>query len=292
MTQSAFHIAQPEVQKTAVIFAAPHSGKEYTQAFLAQSALDLTQLRSSEDAFIDQLFAAAPLYGAVFLSARMPRAYVDLNRAADELDPVLIADAPPHLRVSPRAGMGLGVIPRVVARGRHIYSGTLLMAEVEARLQDVWYPYHSRLRHLMEQTRADFGRAILVDCHSMPHQSLALYGGWRAAKPHIVIGDYYGTSAAPEIVDHIETAFTKAGLRVARNKPFAGAYIVQHYGRPSRNFHTVQIEIDRSLYMDEKNVTPLKAFEDFKQRINGVIADICRIEGAKGEARLAGGATL
>ena len=263
----------PQVQTCPFVFSSPHSGRDYLPDFLAQSALDAHMIRSSEDAFIEQLFAAAPDLGAPLLVARAPRAFIDLNRGPDELDPAVIegVDRPAH---NPRISSGLGVIPRVVSGGRAIYRGKLPRAQAEARLRDWWHPWHQTLAGLIEDTRARFGEAVLIDCHSMPHEAIDLQPRPGCDKPQIVLGDRFGAAASRDIVDRIATAFEAAGLRVSRNMPFAGAYITQAYGRPSRRVHAVQIEIDRRLYMDETRIEPHSGFSSFRQLITGVLAEI------------------
>lgn len=267
---------RPERQETSVIFASPHSGRAYPVKFLAQTILDHHAIRSSEDAFVEELFLPALNYGAPLLAARTPRAYVDFNRAPDELDPALIEGIAraPH---NPRVSSGLGVIPRVVSGARAIYRGKLPLSEVEQRIMGHWQPYHRVLRALMDQTMAQFGQAILIDCHSMPHE--ALEGQLRPGqiRPDVILGDRFGAAAASQIVDRIEAAFASAGLRVARNAPFAGAFVAQSYGRPSAGHHVVQIEINRGLYMDEARIEPLPRFALFQQQITGVIAEITAI---------------
>ncbi|MBB3711559.1 N-formylglutamate amidohydrolase [Limimaricola variabilis] len=282
---AAFELFRPAAHTSCVVFASPHSGRDYPQALLERSALDARQIRSSEDAFVDQLFSAAPEHGAPLLAARLPRAWVDLNRAADELDPALIENVARRAH-NPRVASGLGVIPRVVAGGRPIYSGKIGLEEARSRLDQCWTPYHTALQTLLDEAQARFGESILIDCHSMPHEAIELAGGRGAARPHVVLGDRYGAAAAPRVMARIEAAFTDAGLRVARNTPFAGAYVTQAYGRPARRQHAVQIEIDRALYMDEKRVAPHEGFEAFRTRLAGVIAEIAAI-GREEAGRLA-----
>jgi N-formylglutamate amidohydrolase len=274
-----YTLARPVAQSTSAIFAAPHSGRDYTPAFLARAGLDERMIRSSEDAFVDLLFDMAPGFGAPFLVARAPRAFVDLNRAADELDPALIEGVRRGTH-SPRIASGLGVIPRVVANGRPIYRGKLSLDEAQARIAGWWRPYHDTLQSLVDDTLAQFGQAILIDCHSMPHEALESLGSG-ANRPDVVLGDRFGAAAASHLVDRIEQAFRDAGLRVARNMPFAGAYVTQHYGRPSRRCHAVQVEIDRALYMNESRIEPSADFHAFRAVIAdivGAIADIGRPE--------------
>lgn len=267
-----FEIIRPAVQTSPVIVSSPHSGRDYPQAFLAQSVLDLAAIRSSEDAFVDQLAAAAPALGAPLLIAHVPRCYIDLNRAPDEFDPALIQDVR-RSDSNPRVASGLGVVPRVVAGGRAIYRGKLTLAEAEARVNLFWHPYHAALRQLMAETVARFGYVILLDMHSMPSEAAAML------RPHqisadIVLGDRHGASAAGHVTAQIESAFAAEGMTIMRNSPFAGAYIAQHYGRPSVGRHVVQIEISRGLYMDEGKITPLAKFAQFQAQISNVIAQI------------------
>ena len=273
MTSDVFRLFRPVRQQTSVIFASPHSGRDYPADFLAQSLLDGRMIRSSEDAFVDQLFDVAPAFGAPLLAASVPRAYLDLNRAPDELDPAVIEGIARGAH-NPRVSSGLGVIPRVVAGGRAIYRGKLPLAEAEARILRCWHPYHRALRDLIETTHGAFGQAVLIDCHSMPHEAIEGHGRPGAVRPDVVLGDRFGAAAGREMVERVEAAFAAAGLRVARNAPFAGAFIAQSYGRPSAGRHVIQVEIDRSLYMDEARVEKRADFAAFREMIAGVVAEI------------------
>ena len=274
--KSAYRLTRPARQETAVVFSSPHSGREYPEDFVAASILGAAQLRSSEDAFVDDLFAAAVRFGAPLLAARLPRAFLDLNRAPDEFDPALIEGAP-RLAHNPRVSSGLGVIPRVVAGGRAIYRDKLTRHEAEQRVAEIWHPVHGTLRRLMTETHASFGEAILIDCHSMPHEAIEAHARPGQPRPDVVLGDRYGAAAAPGIIDQVEAAFRAAGFRTSRNSPFAGAYIAQAYGHPSAGHHVVQVEIDRSLYMDEARVEPRADFAEFCARLTPVVAELAAI---------------
>ncbi|WP_136634360.1 N-formylglutamate amidohydrolase [Pseudooceanicola onchidii] len=276
MTNPAFDLYQPARVTTSVVFASPHSGRHYPASLLRESVLDAHLIRSSEDAFVDTLFDQAPLHGAPLLAARVPRAYVDLNRSIDELDPAVV-DGVRRNGHNPRVASGLGVIPRVVANGRAIYRGKLSLAEARARLDSCWLPYHAALQGQLDQAHQLFGEAILIDCHSMPREALDCVVRTGARRPDVVLGDRFGASAAAPVVDEIEAILTRVGLTVARNAPFAGAYVTQQYGRPSRRQHAVQLEIDRSLYMDEARITPRPDFEDFRAVIGQAIAEMTEI---------------
>jgi len=276
MPIAAYHLLRPERPRSCVVFASPHSGTDYKDSFVRNSILDQHTIRSSEDAFVDQLFGGAPDFGAPFLKANIPRAYVDLNRGPDELDPALIQGARRHGH-NPRVASGLGVIPRVVANGRAIYHGKLPMAQAKQRIEEYWHPYHKALQKLLDQTHAQFGQVILIDCHSMPHEAMDGIARGNRQRPEVVLGDRFGAAAGNEVVDRVEAAFASAGLKVARNTPFAGAYVTQAYGRPSRCQHAVQVEIDRALYMDEKAIRPNGNFDAFRDLIRGVIGEIAAI---------------
>ena len=271
-----YRLERPENCTTSVIFASPHSGRNYSWSFLRSSVLDGLAIRSSEDAFVDQIFGSAPAHGAALLAANVPRAFVDLNRAPDELDPAVITGVRKDGH-NPRIASGLGVIPRVVASGRAIYRGKIGLAEAEARLMQNWQPYHDALKGLIVENKNRFGEAILIDCHSMPYEAVDRICPFGQPRPDVVLGDRFGASIRNDLMDRIEDAFRATGLHVVRNTPFAGAYVVQQYGRPSIQQHAVQIEINRDLYMDEKTVTPNDQFDDFCTLMTKVTRDIAEI---------------
>ncbi|MEP1766956.1 MAG: N-formylglutamate amidohydrolase [Sulfitobacter sp.] len=281
MPAAAFDVSLPTTSESCVVFASPHSGRDYTWSFMRKTVLNEHAIRSSEDAFVDSLYECAPEFGAAFIKAGAPRAFVDLNRAPDELDPALI-EGVRRVGHNPRIASGLGVIPRVVANGRAIYRGKMTQYEAQQRISDYWEPYHNRLQALLDTAHKRHGQTVLIDCHSMPHE--AMDGVVRAGvpRPDIVLGDRFGAAASSEVVDRIERAFVDAGFRVTRNVPFAGAYITQAYGKPKRGQHAVQVEIDRSLYMNEKLIRPNGDFEAVQSALRRVIEEVAKI----GEGRI------
>jgi N-formylglutamate amidohydrolase len=258
-----------------VIFASPHSGRDYPAEFVAAARLDATALRRSEDSFVDELFAAAPELGAPLLLADFPRAYCDANREPWELDPGMF-DAPlPNWvnSASPRVGAGLGTIARVVASGEPIYRHKLPFAEAEARIRQCWQPYHAALASLIAETRDAFGCCLLIDCHSMPsHPAQRDHG------PAMVLGDAHGTSCAPRAVRVVETILGGLGYAVQRNDPYAGGYVTRHYGRPREGVHALQIEIARHLYMDEALIAPNAGMARLKADIGRLVAGLLRAD--------------
>ncbi len=245
-----FAVVEPRLRRFPFVFNVPHAGACYPQAFRAQSTLDTLTLRRAEDAFVDELFAAAADAGAPLMLARFPRAYLDLNREPLELDPKLFRDRlPPHANTqSAHVAGGLGTIPRIVADGCDIYAKKLEVAEALARIARLYEPYHAMLRQLLAGTARQFGAAILIDCHSMPSSAVAKAG---VAGTDIVLGDRFGTSCSGDLTAFIEVGFQELGYRVVRNKPYAGGYITRCYGSPANGVHALQIELNRALYMDE-----------------------------------------
>ncbi len=251
-------LQQPVEHVLPLVLASPHSGSEYPADFLAASRLDAVALRRSEDSFVDQLFGAAPRLGAPLLSARFPRAYIDVNREAYELDPGMFADALPAFvnAGSPRVRMGLGTIARIVGGGEEIYARKLCFAEAERRIESLYQPYHEVLRRLVEETDARFGGCLLVDCHSMPSAG----SGCGQDRADIVLGDCHGAACAPQIIEAARHFLAERGFVVAINAPYAGGFTTGHYGRPSERRHALQIEINRALYMNERSYRPKPYF--------------------------------
>lgn len=276
MPAAAYDAILPARQSSCVVFASPHSGRDYKWSFLRKSVLNEHAIRSSEDAFVDQLFDCAPQFGATFLKAGAPRAFVDLNRARDELDPALI-EGVRRIGHNPRIASGLGVIPRVVANGRAIYRGKMSLHEAEERIRDYWEPYHTKLQALLDTAHARHGQTVLIDCHSMPHEAMDGVARAGMKRPDVVLGDRFGAAASGDVVDRIEAAFASAGFIVTRNAPFAGAYITQAYGKPSKGQHAVQVEIDRSLYMNEKLIRPNGDFDAVCTALRRVIEEVAQI---------------
>ncbi|PIB22816.1 N-formylglutamate amidohydrolase [Amylibacter kogurei] len=279
MTNDVFSLSLPTNWTSSTVFSSPHSGRDYTDSYFQKSNLSPNHLRSSEDAFVDELFSSAPESGAPLMAAVMPRAFIDLNRGADELDSAIIEDVKPT-KGNPRTAAGLGVIPRVVSQGRAIQTGKISHQDAQDRIANYYVPYHQRLKELINQTFQAFGESLLVDCHSMPHTALDNISVRGGSRPDVIIGDRFGSACAPEVADKVEAAFRRQGFIVARNLPFAGAYILREYGRPTQRRNAVQVEIDRALYMDEASITKNDQFGAVKKRIDQVILELAEISQA------------
>lgn len=275
-----FDILEPAALQSCLVLSSPHSGADYPAAFLASARLDPVSLRRSEDAFVDRLVEGAVASGMPLLRARFPRAFLDVNREPYELDPRMFEGRLPAFvnSRSVRVAGGLGTIARVVGEAQEIYARRLTVDEGIGRIDRLYRPYHAALQQLLDRARARFGCAVLVDCHSMPsHHAITATGSHvreDRLKADIVIGDRYGTSCHPAIAAALDDSLTARGYVVERNKPYAGGFITEHYGRPSEARHALQIEVNRALYMDERAIRPLDAFETIATDLAGALAQL------------------
>ena len=254
-----------------LIFSSPHSGQHYPETLREALCVPLVDLQRTEDAFVDELFCSAAGQGAGLLTARYARTFVDLNRDPLELDRRMFDGAPPRRcgQPGPRVEAGLGCLPRIGARGQTIYRNQLDPNEAEARLRDVHDAYHRHLSGELARLKETFGKAYLIDCHSMPSRQPS-----RRPLAEIVLGDRFGSSCCGRLTSVIEKRFRKLGYSVARNAPYAGGYTTLRYGRPLRELHAVQIEIRRDLYMDEVRVQRSGGFSKLARDVGEVISDV------------------
>ena len=271
-------ILRPTEQTVPLVFASPHSGQHYPNDFLAASRLDALRLRSSEDAFMDEVFASAIEHGAPLLRAHFARAYVDLNREAYELDPAMFeGDLPEYVNTtSARAAAGLGTIARVVGFGEEIYKDKLTFSEAKKRIDTCYKPYHEALSGLVEATRKKFGVCLLVDCHSMPSSSSESRRG--KGQNDMVLGDCYGTACAPKVVERAEQILGDMGLKVTRNDPYAGGFTTRHYSAPKDGIHVLQVEVNRALYMDEDRVSRGERLPHLVNQISHFIRALVKLD--------------
>lgn len=279
--EPAFEILPPTAPRVPLVFASPHSGRAYPDALFAAARLDALTLRRSEDSFLETLFDAAPRHGAPLLHALFPRVWCDVNREPWELDPAMFDGPLPDFvnARSPRVAAGLGTIARVVATGEPIYRRRLSFAEAERRIETCWQPFHGALAGLVEETRARFGIAILIDCHSMPSQQAA--DGRAARMPDFVLGDAHGTSCGLPLTRRVEGVLAAMGYSVRRNDPYAGGYITRHYGVPRRGVHALQIEISRALYMDEERIEPCARLDVLRRDLGRLVAALAATDWAE-----------
>ena len=277
-----FEMHLPERTTSPCIFTSPHSGADYPADFVAASRLDAVALRGSEDAFMDDLFGAAPDFGSPLLKARYPRAFVDMNREPWELDESMFEGELPRFvnTASQRVAGGLGTIARVVSNGAEIYANKLPFAEAELRIREIYMPYHEALKKLIAASRANFDCAVVVDCHSMPSIGGPMDKDSGNSRADIILGDRFGSSCANIVTETAEAVFQELGYSVTRNLPYAGGFTTRNYGRPIGGVHTLQIEMKRALYMDERNISRLPAFNQVREHMTIVIARLSALDPA------------
>lgn len=268
-----FEIRMGAEQRVPFVFNSPHSGRFYPERFLRMTKLDAHAVRRSEDCYVDELFGGAVALGAPLLAAHFPRAYLDVNREPFELDPRMFVEPVPsfaNIR-SVRVAGGLGTIPKLVGEGLDIYPSRLPLAEALDRIETVYKPYHERLKRLLMQTHARFGYAVLIDCHSMP-ASIRIGDG--SVRPDFIIGDRFGSSASRDLTERAIGLLLSMGYTVAHNKPYAGGFITEHYGRPARGLHALQIEINRGLYLNERTLQKSAGFTALCDDLTRFSADL------------------
>ncbi|MBL4597155.1 MAG: N-formylglutamate amidohydrolase [Robiginitomaculum sp.] len=259
-----------------IVFSFPHSGRKYSNYFQQQSQLSLTDLRSSEDAFVDELFPVSALDTACFVRALFPRAWVDANRHPQALDPDMFFGklAPNPHQFSKQVLAGLGVIPKIVAFHQKIYQHRLPTSEIEQRLATTHTPYHQALSQALAQARERFGWALLVDCHSMPSVCAIETASGPA---DVVLGDRHGTSCDPRVISAVLQAFERQNLKIVQNLPYAGGYSILRHGRPSQNIHALQIELSRDLYMNEKTIEKHHGFGPLQTKLTHIMHSLEQI---------------
>lgn len=256
----------PDVWRAGILFASPHSGNVYPQAFRDASILSAAQLRRNEDMFVDRFVAGAVCSGAPLLSARFPRCYVDVNRAPDEL-PQAWCDTP--IKETVRAQAGIGVVPTHIGERSPIYRKTPSRTDVQARLTQLYHPYHNALRALIEEAKTRFGQALLIDCHSMPG-----FAPMGSRRPDMILGDRFGRSCHPETLSTLRQILQSEGFSVAVNYPYAGGYVTEHYGQPDTSVEVVQIEINRDLYLNPVTLAPKRGYDSVMERMTRIVAQV------------------
>ena len=266
-------ILEPATQTAPVVFASPHSGKDYPAEFVQASHLDPLTLRRSEDAYVDEIFAAAPASGAPLLRALFPRAFVDPNREPFELDPAMFQGPLPDYAntSSPRVAAGLGTIARVVCSGAEIYRRKIGVADALNRIEAYYRPYHHALQRLIDRTKSRFGHTILFDCHSMPSVGGPMDKDPGLKRVDFVLGDCHGAACHRAVCDFVEDYLKRLGYVVTRNAPYAGGFTTRHYGQPEAGIHVLQIEINRALYMDEATYDRRPYFATLTQHMGELV---------------------
>ncbi len=258
-----------------VVFDSPHSGTNYPSDFDFSCPANL--LRQAEDAYVDELFAVAPEAGATLLCALFPRSYIDANRAIDDIDPTILdGDWRSRARPGDKSAFGIGLIRILCRPGVPIYDGPLAVHDVATRIDRYYRPYHFQLSSIVDGLVDEFGCVWHLNCHSMP-SGPALTGAesTRPSLPDFVLGDRDGTTCETGFMRFVQHCLEGMGYRVGINVPYPGVELIRRHGNPRRGRHSLQIEINRRLYMDEDSLEKHAGFDALCCNLNRLIRHIC-----------------
>lgn len=270
-----YSLLKAEDKTNNIIYNSPHSGECFPDEFLKQTTVDKHTLLCSGDSFVDTLYDHAPNHGSVLLSNQYARSFMDTNRAAYELDQEMFyGDIPDDLiDRSHKVDIGYGSIAKYAYTRKEIYFTKIPFEEAENRIRQYYFPIHDILEQLLTEDFEKFGYSVLIDCHSMPSYEFLNYKTLKK-QPDIILGNLYGKSCDEKLTKYILTHFKKHKLKVAMNNPFAGGYNTNHYGHPKEKKHAIQIEIKKSLYMDEKNRSLNQYADNMKKVITELIKSL------------------
>ncbi len=263
----------PLAAPSPVVFDSPHSGNQYPPDF--RYACPFKLLRHAEDAHVDALFAAAPAYGATLIAALFPRSYIDVNRAVEDIDQTLLDRPwPGPITASERARVGMGLVRRVCKPGLAMYDRKLSVAEIRARVDRYYRPYHQAVGGAIDRAAARFGAVWHVNCHSMPSSTAPRSPGPAWDRADFVLGDRDGTTCEIAFRKLVQGTLERLGYDVRVNDPYKGVELVRRFGRPRQGRHSLQIEINRRLYMNEDTLEQHQGFAKLKRDLDSLIAAI------------------
>ncbi|HQR11964.1 MAG TPA: N-formylglutamate amidohydrolase [Casimicrobiaceae bacterium] len=258
-----------------LVLDSPHSGDRYPKDF--DHAPPRAIVRQAEDTHVATLWRAAPAYGATLLEARFPRSYIDPNRSLSDIDPELLADGwPIPLEPTRKTRQGIGLVWRVARDGMPLYARKLRREEIEMRIDRFWRPYHDELSALLDARLGRFGAVWHLDCHSMPAVGDALADDPGRERADFVLGDRDGTTCDGEFTALVADTLRRMGYSVAINDPYKGVELVRRHGRPAENRHSLQVEVKRTLYMDEQTLEPNARFLRLEADLSRLTATIAR----------------
>lgn len=248
-----------------ILISSPHSGQIYPLNFLGLTRLPLEDLRKSEDSYVNDLFKNAPVFGYDLLNAEMPRLFCDLNREAWELDQDMFKESLPSWcnTDSPRVKQGIGTLHKISTMGKLIYKYYLSFNKINQHIQSYWFPYHLQIQNFIRDNCHNIGGCIILDVHSMPSPRVRT-----ASYADIILGDAFSQSCSPWLTYNSANFFKQKALKVKINNPYAGGYITRHYGKPQKNIHVIQIEINKSLYMNEETLKLTNNFNGIQTLFN------------------------
>ncbi|GHF17471.1 N-formylglutamate amidohydrolase [Kordiimonas sediminis] len=257
-----------------LVFDSPHSGTEFPDDF--SSPVSSEKLLTAWDAFVEDLWAPAVSQGASLLKAHFPRVYIDPNRAPDDVDARDVDGTLPFTcKPTVYSERGMGLIRKFALPGIPMYETPLTAKQIMDRIDTYYTPYHTALTERLETLHQTFGSVWHIDCHSMKSKGNAMNIDNGQPRPDIVLGDGDGTTCEEGFIAVIEDSFRSKGYSVSRNVPYKGGYLIRHYAAPTRNRHSMQIEINRAVYMDEQAFKPNNHYQTFKQDLSDLTKELC-----------------
>lgn len=259
-----------------LILTLPHSGNIFPEEFFALTNLSIEELRSNEDLFMDELLAPLQEKNIAMLKMNIARAFIDVNRDKIELDEKMYFDYPADKIIfeNSRCRSGYGLIHRVNASSKPIYSEPISYAEVQNRIKNVYEAYHKRLSTLISKHVQKFGFCIVLDCHSMPSKICSIMDDNK--KIDICLGDLFSQSCPAQISNVLQKTFSSKGYEVLKNVPYSGAYTTFNYCQPRKKIYTLQLEVNRSLYADEQNLSKNSSFQKIQTDLCNSISDFAK----------------
>ena len=267
------HRHAPAIEAIPLVLDSPHSGEEYPADF--DHAPPRVEVRRAEDTHVARLYRSAPRYGATLLEATFPRSYIDPNRSLADVDPDLLADAwGEPLAPSRKTAQGIGLVWRIARNGVPMYARKLASAEVRARIERCWQPYHDALAAELDARHRAFGAVWHIDCHSMPAVGDANADDPGRTRADFVLGDRDGTTCDAAFTRTVAEALQGMGYGVAVNDPYKGVELVRKHGRPAEKRHSLQIEVNRRLYMDERTLVPNDGYAALERDLERLLAEV------------------
>lgn len=272
---------EPQGAAAPVVLDSPHSGLLAPADFAP--VLSLQKLFGTADAYVDELFGTAPGHGAVLIAATFPRCYIDANRGLEQLDPTIVDGPWPGRTVEDaKIRRGVGLIWSLLPSGEAFYDAPLPRAEVDRRIERYWRPYHAALQRAIDEAHAQFGAVWHLNCHSMrSHGTPRDEDGARQARPDVVLGDRDGTTCDAAFLDLVRGVLAGFGYEVAINRPYKGQELVRRYADPEKNRHSLQIEINRALYMVERTGERSANFARLRAQLSELVEAICGFAAAE-----------
>lgn len=254
-----------------LVFDSPHTGLLFPADF--RPAIPMQQCERVADWYVEELFGAAPAHGAVLIEALFRRAYLDPNRSERDIDLTLVEDGwPDPVEATEKTARGASLIWRAIDGETPIYDRRLTVAEVRHRIETYWRPYHAELKAALDETHDRFGRVFHVNCHSMPEWGDTRWGDQGDRRADFIVGTRDGSTASPAFTEVVVESLRASGYSVAIDVKFKGVELIRRYAAPAEGRESLQVEVNRGIYMDESSLARSERFAATRAAITRMIA--------------------